>query len=482
MSLMTAVAWIGVMLLVAMALRAKISFVGNAMIPACVIAGCIGFAFMNAFGLPGTTHAEFNLIAGQLYTFLFINMGLTIAAPRDDGQPAQKIGGLKDLRGRVRGGMLSGIFGMGSYWALAYAFQALLGYGILKLIGGHFGMNPVYGTILSFTFAQGPGQAIIYGGQMEASGWNDAIQVGLAFASVGFLVAYIGGVPFARRGIKNGIACSKIRLTDDVAKGFTPPERQESYGKLTTYSGAIDTLTFHVALVGASWVLGLAVGKAWTVIPGYFGNLFSQLLFFNGMLAAYALRYLLGKFGVTRYFDRGTQNRITGLCTDLMVCGSFMAINLQIVIKWVIPILVLCAVCSLATWYTIRFFGARFGGVNDFERTLGEWGTATGTNATGISLIRIVDPENETTSVAELGPANIVNVPASYFIMPTVLGFAAGSISENAMMICLAAVFFGYLAFMYAVGVLGKKTFSISRGEKYRDGKVYMRRGEEVDE
>ena len=54
--------------------------------------------------------------------------------------------------------------------------------------------------------------------------------------------------------MKKGIACSKVELSEDVARGFFEPERQESYGKLTTYSGAIDTLTFHAALVGV-WYL-----------------------------------------------------------------------------------------------------------------------------------------------------------------------------------------------------------------------------------
>jgi hypothetical protein len=73
-------------------------------------------------------------------------------------------------------------------------------------------------------------------------------------------------------------------------------------------------------------------------------------------------------------------------------------------------------------------------------------------------------------------------VPATYFAMPAILSFAAGTISEGALIFCLSAVFVGYLVFMYVVGVLGKKTYSMSKGEKYKDGKVYMRHGEKVDE
>lgn len=481
MAVMTAVAWIGVMFLVAMLLRAKVSFIGKAMIPACVIAGIIGFIFINLTGLSGTTNAEYNLISGQLYTFLFINMGLTLAAKHADTQKKEKIRSFRQLRSRMGDSMMSGIVGMGSFWAIAYAGQALLGFGVLSLIGGAFDMDPTYGLLLPFSFAQGPGQAITYGTQMEAAGWADAIQVGVTFASVGFLCAFLLGVPFAKKGMKKGLANSNVQLSEDVTKGFFEPDNQENYGKITTYSGAIDTMTFHIALVGLSWILGQQLGKLWAFIPGYFGQLFSTLLFFNGMLVAYAIRYLLGKTGVIKYVDRGTQNRITGFCTDMMVAGAFMAIDLDIVGKWIVPILILCVVCGGATWVAIRYFGARFGGSNDFERTLGEWGTASGTNATGISLVRIVDPENETTTAAELGPANIVNVPASYFVMPAILGYAAGGISTNAMLACLVGVLVAYLILMLSLGVWGKKTYSLSKGEKYHNGKVYRRNGEDVN-
>ncbi|OON88748.1 sodium:glutamate symporter [Pyramidobacter sp. C12-8] len=477
---MTALAWIGVMFILAVLLRAKIFFLGKSLVPACVIAGVVGFAFMNTTGLGGSSSADYSYISGQLYTFLFINMGITLAAKKDQAAHKTMPHRLSGFREKIAGSMFSGILGMGSFWALAYSFQALIGFGLLCLIGQYWGMDPTYGLLISFGFAQGPGQAVTYGIQMEAAGWSHAVQVGITFASMGFLVAFIFGVPYAKRGIKMGIASSSVRLGDDVALGFYEPEKQENYGKLTTFGGNLDVLTFHVALVGVAWIMGIYVGKLWGFFPGYFGRLFSQLLFFNGMLCAYALRWFVGRFGLLKYLDRGTQIRIGALCTDLMVASAFMAIDMQIVGKWMVPILIICVVASLVTWYAILYFGARFGGSNDFERILGEWGTATGTNATGLSLVRIVDPEAETTTAAELGPANIVNVPASYFVMPAILAYSARSMSRSSMIFCLVAVLVSYLVFMRVVGVWGKKTFDMAKGEKYQDGKLIMKDGKTV--
>ncbi len=472
---MDAIAWIGVMFIIAVIIRAKVPFIGRLLIPASLIAGIVGFIFMNTTGLGSTTAGTYSNIAGQLYTFMFINLGITLASKNevsDKKDSGKKIKSLKDLRSKMSNSPFSGIFGMGSYWALAYAFQALIGFGVLYIIGKHWSMNPTYGLLVPFGFAQGPGQAVIYGTEMEAAGWESAIQVGMIFAAVGFLVAFIFGVPYAREGIKKGIACSKIKLGNDLSRGFYEPEDQETYGRLTTYGGNLDTLTFHLALIGVSWILGLYVGKLWKLIPGYFGSLFSNLLFFNGMLCAYAIRWILGKMGLHKYLDRGTQNRITATCTDIMVAATFMAINFDIVKRWMTPILIVCVIEAIVTWITLNYFGPRFGGENDFERVLGEWGTVIGTNATGLALVRIVDPEVETTTAAELGPANIVNVPASYIVMPSILAYAAGTMSFRAMFISLISVIIGYLIFMRVIGVWGKKTFDIRKGEKYKDGKI----------
>lgn len=481
MSVMTAIGWIGVMFLLGALIRAKIKPIGNMMIPACLIGGLIGAVLMNTVGLPWTTTADYSMISGQMYNFMFINLGITVANHAEK-RKKEKAHSIRELRARMGDTQFSGIFGMGSYWALAYSFQALIGFGILLLIGKFWDMDPVYGMTISFAFAQGPGQAVAYGTVMEAAGWAGAIQVGIMFSAIGFLVAFLLGVPFAKKGIKNGIACSKVKLSDDIRTGLFQPEDQESYGKITVFGGNMDTMTFHLALTGMSWILGklLCIPLDYIVVGGI--KLGSTIFFAWGMVAAYILRAICGKLGVTKYMDRGTQNRITNACTDLMVMATFLAIDMQFLAKWFVPILIISAVTTVVTWVTLRYFGSRFGGSNDFERFLAEWGTVTGTNATGLALARIVDPNNETTTAAELGPSNPVNLPGSLIVMPAILAFAAGTMSMQVFLVSMFGVIAAYMVFMKLIGVWGKKTYDMKKGEKYRDGKCYQRNGEPVNE
>ena len=66
--------------------------------------------------------------------------------------------------------------------------------------------------------------------------------------------------------------------------------------------------------------------------------------------------------------------------------------------------------------------------------------------------------------------------------MPAILAYSAGTMGLKLFLITMILVIVIYLVFMRVVGVWGKKTFDINKGEKYQDGKCYQRMGEPVDE
>ena len=486
MTVMNAVAWCGIMFLLAAVIRMKVKALGRMVIPSAIIGGIIGCVLMNTCGLWQVTGEDFSPISTHMYTFLFINMGLTAKLPRSGQETRLYAGGIRGMRQRMGDSQLSGIIGMGCMFAVLYAVQVLLAMGIIEILGKGCGMDSIYGAALGFGYAQGPGQAANFGAVMESSGWENYVQVGIFFATVGFIVAYIFGVPFARKGIRNGIAVSKTTMSEGLMRGFYEPEEQISYGKLTTYGGNLDTMTFHIALVGLAWMGGHIIGRLWemtTVIPwlSSLSSTMKGLLFFNGMIAGYIIRAVIYKLKLDKYLDRGTQVRITNAATDLMVMSTFLSLNISTVSRWMVPMAAVCVVGAVVTWIAMRYFGARFGGSNDFERTLAEFGTVTGTNATGLSLVRIVDPNNETTTAAELGPSNAVNLPACLIIVPSILQAGAGTMSKSVLAATMFVIAVSHLAFMWIVGCWTKKTYDMSKGEKYRDGRCYQRNGEPVD-
>lgn len=444
-------ALIGAFCLLGMAIRRWIPTFRTNMVPAFVIAGFLGTIAMNG-GLdgllPGVDSALFTTITAQMFTLSFISIGLTVAPPEAAG-------------GGQRGGIVRGAWAMGMTWTLVFALQALLGVGLVAIAGPAVGMDPIYGLMLPFAFAQGPGQAVTFAGIFEGQGWQDATAVGLAFAAAGFAAAFLVGVPLARWGMRRGLATHSVPISDSVAKGFyRDGEETDSMGRETSYAGNIDTLTVHVALMGIAYVLAHVLAWVLSFIPGFFGDTISGMMFMNGLLAAYFVRWVMRRAGIEHLVDRRLQTKITGFTTDYVVVASFMAVQLAVVVQWLVPIILVIVLATVLTAGATIWIGQRYGTDHDFERTLGMYGTLTGTTPTGLALVRIVDPRARTTTMAEMG---LMNLPEMLYLpaMLTISAAFAGTYGLGAAVGILAALTVGYAVLMLVTRSVGRRTWSI---------------------
>ncbi|QCR52961.1 sodium:glutamate symporter [Brachybacterium sp. SGAir0954] len=449
-------ALIGAFCLLGMAIRRWIPAFRTNMVPAFVIAGFLGMTAMN-IGLdgllPGVDAGLFTTITAQMFTLSFISIGLTPAPPRASDDSGQG------------GGLLRGAWTMGLTWTLVFALQALLGIGLVAVAGPAVGMDPVYGLMLPFAFAQGPGQAVTFAGIFETQGWGDATAVGLAFAAAGFAAAFLVGVPLARWGMRRGLATHSVPISDSVAKGFyRNDEETDSMGRETSYAGNIDTLTVHVALMGIAYVLAHGIAWVLSFIPGFFGDTISGMMFMNGLLAAYFVRWAMRRARIEHLIDRRLQTKITGFATDYVVVASFLAVQLAVVVQWLFPILLTILVATVVTAAATILIGQRYGSDHDFERTLGMYGTLTGTTPTGLALVRIVDPRSRTTTMAEMG---LMNLPEMLYLpaMLTISAAFAGTYGLGAAVGILAALTVGYAAIMLVTRGVGRRRTWTLRGD-----------------
>lgn len=456
MDVITTFSWVGIMLLVGVALRAIIKPLGNILMPACVIGGIVGFILMNTGLLPsiGVSFDALNEIVSIFFIFTFISMGLT-NTPKEEGINSSK----EQFKGSI---------GMGCIWNCLYAIQPFIGYIVLILIGGAFSMAPEYGLLIPFGFDHGPGQATTFGGMVEANGLEGAQQVAIAFAVIGFLFAFGVGVPISRYGIKKGLASFPANIDKTITRGVLKTEEQcESAGKITTYNGNIDSLAFCIALTGVCYVIAVPIGNFLTSIPNQFVQIFGSMTFFIAMFVAYGVRFILNKTKLKQYFDDGLQTRITGFTTDFMIAAAFMAVQLSVVGKWLIPIFVVSLVVAIVTFLFCWFLASRIGGHYDFERLLGVWGCATGTCPSGVALIRVVDPKLRTTVSAEMGSMNAVMLVDSVLV-PIIISYCNHGIQFSTMLL-----WFGLIIAISLIGsaITGniklKPTFSLLKGKKY---------------
>lgn len=451
MNFMLAFGLASIMICLGVFLRAKVPFFRNMLVPASVIAGILGFILMNVIWSTnldiGVDSSIFTEIVNQLFTVSFISISLT-SAPKEGGASAKN--------------MFRGALGLGTVWSLLYALTPLIAFGVVYLLKDLFSIDPIYGMLVQFAFCQGPGQAASFGLIFEQYGWANAASVAMLFASVGFIAAFFVGIPLAKRGIKKGIAKHCGQLDEQTLRGYLLRDEQQkaTMVKDTTINSNIETLGFHFSIIGLCYVLAIGIGKLFSLLPSFLGSSLSSMMFMNGMYAAYIVKFIMKKLKIDYLLENTLQSKITGWTSDYLVVFAFMAVSIQIIKQWLVPIAVVCVVITVVTLFVCLFFAQRFGGSNDFERLLGLYGTCTGTVPSGISLVRIVDPNFQTSTAVELGACNLVMLLCTpvYFI---ILAVAAGALNMGLSLILLAACVVVYLVILKATKLWGKKTFSL---------------------
>jgi len=400
--------WISIMLLLGVVLRARVPFFQRFLVPAAIIGGVIGFILIS-IGWITIAHEEFTRFAVFLFTLNFISIGLTGA-----DETAVKKG---STLGKT---MVRGMLWMALLWAIAFSGQGLLSVGLIYLT--NLFSVPIYegiGFLVPSGFAQGPGQAVAL-----ATVWEEsfkiphAISFGLTFAAVGYLVSSFVGVPLANWGIRRGFTANAPQeLPRDVLTGISAAGNGPSAGKLTTHPGNIDGLAFQLAvLMTTLFITYFACLGIEAILPGPIKALAFGLMFLWGMFIAVFIRWILGRFGLTVYLDNNIQRRITGVAVDYMIVATLIAVKFAIVWTYILPITVLCLATSLFTTLYLIYFGSRLDHFG-FERFLAIFGTCTGTGASGLLLLRIVDPDFKSPAAQELGLMNAFTL----LLLPTSL-------------------------------------------------------------
>jgi len=428
-----------ILLLVGVLLRARIKILQTLMVPSSLIAGVLGFILVSAgwlrfpYGGQWITLTSMHFMPFAFHAFIisFISLCLTRVEESNQG------------KGAFKGGMW-----MALIWTASLTVQALVGAGTVyayNLMAGS-DIHLHLGYLVTHGFTQGPGQGMAIGGIWADQGVPDGVTMGLIWASFGFLAAYMVGVPLARGFIKRGEnANQRSKINEEFSSGLLKKDTVLSAGRETTHSANIDTLAYHLAIIGLVYVVTYF---EITIIGKYVNSpLFNiNFFFFHGVLWAMFFRFLMRKFGVSYLTDPGMQKRITGLSVDFLLIGSIMGISFGILTQYIGIIIAVTVTVTTVTFFMVRFFQRR---LSEFapERSLTIFGCCTGSAASGLVLLRILDSDYSTPVAMELAVFNVAigftTVPIMLIMVPTLPQYAHwiifGAYILNAIA-CFAAI------------------------------------------
>ena len=239
-------AFLSCLLLIGIALRAKLGIIQKFLFPSCLIGGVVGLAFIHT-GLLNINASSIEIFAYHFFNISFISVGLT-----RDTDPANRLSGKQKLKGPIWMALIQG---------LTFPMQAVVG-GLFVIVFGWVGIElfPTFGFLVPLGFNEGPGQALSLGKTWEAVGFANAATIGVTFAAVGYFFAFFVGVPLVNYGIRKGWATfAAAKLPRDFVIGILPAGGQKkTAGNLTIHMGNADTLAFQAALVGV--VYGITYG------------------------------------------------------------------------------------------------------------------------------------------------------------------------------------------------------------------------------
>lgn len=421
-TLLTDVGWISILLIVGNVLRNRLKILQALLLPAPITAGLIGlFLGPEILGLINWSD-QVGTYTSLLIAVVFASMAYSM-----------------DLGGSVA----SGSRNMWGYSTAMFMGQ----WGLFILLGLYlfaplFGTEPWFGMMLPVGFVGGFGTAAAVGSSLEGIGIAEASSLGFTSATVGTLVAIVGGVIVANWGIRNGKATElKGDLPKELRTGYIENEvDRPSIGKATTNPSAIEPLALHAGFIAftvlIAYLINSAISDRW---PNVSIPLFA-MSFVIGLLGRAMLRVV----GRENYLDRDTVSSISGAATDYMIAFGIASIIPAALADYWQALVLLFVLGTIFCVVWMLWAGPLFFGENWLERGIFGWGWATAAVATGIALLKMVDPKLKSGTLNEYGVAYVGFAPFEIGMtilapIAVIAGFTTG---------------FGWGAFAVAVAVV----------------------------
>lgn len=389
---------ISLLLLLAHLLRYSVPLLGRIHLPTPIIAGALALAGgdqgLGIVPFSHTARGQSNLATypGTLVALLFATLFL--------GPRSQRTGTRDALRS-VGDTFCYNLASEVGQYAVALLF------GLLLLAPLFPELNPGFALMMPAGFAGGHGTVAAIGQVLEQAGWEDATTVGFTLATVGLLAGIVGGMVLINLATKRGwtrLIPPDYELPKSMRTGFVPPAERNSTGSETISPTALDTLTWHVALVLTAFGLAYHCDQAIRTLLGRNPGL---PLFAIALLAGALLQKTLDLLGLGSYVDRTLMERIGSTLSDYLVAFAVASIEIAIVVEHAVP---LALVSLLGIGYSLGLFwflGQRVFHNYWFERSLFTYGWNTGVVGIGVALLRVVDPRLRSGTLQDFGLAYV---------------------------------------------------------------------------
>ncbi|MEM6835894.1 MAG: sodium/glutamate symporter [Cyanobacteria bacterium P01_C01_bin.120] len=291
------------------------------------------------------------------------------------------------------------VFGQSLAWG-QYVVGILVTLAILIPL---FNVDPMAAALIEIGFEGGHGTA---GGMVETFselGYADGADLALGLATVGIVSGIIAGTALADWGRRKGhVQHGSAVLSKEAVSDSTYSETSEMQERRAhLFRGLlIDPISINFGLVGIAIAIGWLILNAliWvesvTWGPTGFEVMTYVPLFPMALIGGIVVQLVLERLGLEPLVIRPLMQNIAGLALDVVVTTALASISLQ-VIGSNLGVFVILSLAGIA-WNVLFFlyFAPRIFPDYWLEKGIGDLGQSMGVTATGILLMRMVDPES----------------------------------------------------------------------------------------
>ena len=390
MTAVTVFTALAALLIIGKILRVQIPVLQRLYLPSSVIGGAVGLLVLSVWGehVPAELKTTAAKCPGFLINVIFATIFLGAAVPK-----------VKDVINLALPQLALGqILAWGQY---------VVGLGLAGFVFTRFfGVPPAFGNLLEIGFEGGHGTA---GGMAEAFiafGWEDGIALGFTVATIGMIIGIVFGMAMIQWAHQRGIVKEVKGFRDRQVherRGIHLKKNRPSAGLQTVFADSIDSLAWHLAIVGLAMLIGYGL---WALIPMKGFPLF-PLCMIGGVIISLGARWTK----VDLLVDRVQMERISGAALDFLVVSAVATIRLEVVAAHWQPLVILVVAGTIWSVWCVLYLAPRIFRDAWFERAIAEFGQATGVTATGLMLLRTVDPENKTPAAMSFGYKQLLHEP-----------------------------------------------------------------------
>lgn len=292
---------------------------------------------------------------------------------------------------------------------------------VIAILNPLFNVGPAFSALIEVGFEGGHGTVAGLSDTFNELGWPQGTDFGFTIATIGMISGIIIGMWLINVGVRLGWV-KNIRSFGEQTKaeqrGIYPNDSQPEAGKQTVSPDSIDSLALHIAIIGLAVTIGYGIKEILSLInsvsPASIRDLkvlASFPLFPLCMVGGLIIQVIFRKFRIDYLINHGLMQRLAGASLDFLVVAAIASIRLDFVAANWMPLALIALFGIVWNVSGILFLAPRIFKNAWFERGIAEFGQSTGVTATGLLLLRTVDPENKTIAAEAFGYKQLLHEP-----------------------------------------------------------------------